>query len=468
MRRIVSIIIALALLWGASVHADTKDIKLPPYKEHKLDNGLRVFIVRTDEVPLVTMRLLLPAGSSLEKEGKDGVANLTADLLIKGAAGRGAEEISETIEGVGGELEAYAGRDVTVIAGSFLSRDFDLGLKFLADLTIRPDFPEEEFGREKEILLAQLVSVKENPYAVANREFVKQLLGDHPYADPVNGYRSTVEKLTRDDIVRFHDEHYRPGGSVLAVVGDVKEKETLKKIEKAMGKWKAGDGAPATYDKLEPSVQSGRRVVVINKPDVTQSQIRIGNIAVGLIAVGLKTPDYFELAVANSVLGGGFTSRLMDEIRVNRGLSYGARSSLAKYHHGGYFGVYTYTKNGTLRETIDVALEQVDLMRDEMVGDEELEGVRRYISGLFPFDLETNDDLAGWLTVIAYYDLGTDLVEKYRSRIGEVNSSDVQRVARKHFHSDDNLILVLTNYEETKDQLEGLGTIELIEIDDLE
>ena len=202
---------------------------------------------------------------------------------------------------------------------------------------------------------------------------------------------------------------------------------------------------------------------MIDKPDLTQSQIRIGN-----VAAGKNTPDYFELEVANSVLGGGFTSRLMDEIRVNRGLSYGARSTLGQYRRGGFFGVITYTKNETLRETIDVALEQVRLIRDEKVGDEELAGCKRYISGLFPFDIETNSDIAQWITELEYYGLGGDFVEKYRSRIGEVSSEGVQRVAAEHFGLEDNLIFVMTNYEETRDQLEGLGPVQVISIEEIE
>jgi zinc protease len=204
-------------------------------------------------------------------------------------------------------------------------------------------------------------------------------------------------------------------------------------------------------------------VIVIDKPDLTQSQIRIGN-----IGTGRDTPDYFELTVANSMLGGGFTSRLMDEIRVNRGLSYGARSSLGQYRYGGYFAVITYTKNATLRETIDVALDQVRMMSDEPVGDEELAGSMRYISGLFPFDIETNSDIAQWMTDLEFYRLGGDFVEKYRSRINAVSSDGVRRVAKEHFGYDGNLIVVLTNYEETKDQLEGLGEIEVISITEIE
>ncbi len=464
MKRIISVLIA-AVLVAASLPsaAGTRDIKLPDYEEYVMKNGLKVFIVPTSEVPLVTMRLLVPAGSYTDAAGSEGLAGLTARLLLKGAGGMGAEEISASVEGVGGRLDAWAGRDYAGITGDFLSRDFELGLDHLARALIEPDFPAAEFEREKSMVLAEAMSVKENPYALASREFIRLLLAPHPYGNPVDGYPASVREMTRDDVVEFHKSRYVPQGAVLAIVGDVDPEKVKKLIEKKLGAWKGGDQALERLVLVNRAQALSRRVIVIDKPDLTQSQIRIGN-----IAVGRDTPDYFELKVANSILGGGFTSRLMDEIRVNRGLSYGARSGLGQYRYGGFFGIYTYTKNATLRETIDVALEQVRLMRDVKVGDEELAGSRRYISGLFPFDIETNSDIAQWMTDLDFYSLGGDFVEKYRSRIGAVSSDDVMRVAKEHFGCDENLIVIMTNYDETKEQLEGLGDIEVISISEIE
>jgi zinc protease len=466
MRRTMSLMIVAALTASAAFAAagsGARDVRLPDYEEMVLENGLKVFVVPTGEVPLVTMRLLVPAGSCVDKRGGEGLAAMAARLLLKGADGMSAEEISSAAEGVGGRLDAWAGRDYAVVTGDFLSRDFELGLGLLARAVTAPDFPKDEFEREKSIVLAEAMSVKENPYRLANREFLRLLMDSHPYGNPIDGYPASVEKMNLEDVTKFHGDFYVPEGSVLAVVGDVDSGKARKLIEKELGGWKgsapAGDGVAS----LEKGRARSRRIIVIDKPDLTQSQIRIGN-----IAVGRGTPDYFDLKVANCILGEGFTSRLMDEIRVNRGLSYGARSWLGQYRHGGFFGVYTYTKNATLRETIDVALEQVRLMRDEKLGEDELAGGKRYISGLFPFDIETNADIAQWLTELEYYRLGADFVEKYRSRIGEVSSDGVMRVAKEHFGYDGSLIVVMTNYGETREQLEGLGEIEVISISQIE
>ncbi len=454
---------AMILVLASSAAASVKDVDLPPVKEYRLDNGLRVYMAVTEELPLVNFRLLVPAGSVDDGEGRQGLASITAAMLLKGAGGMSAEEISEAIEGVGGRLEASASREYTVIEGDFLSRDIDLGLGLLSRAVLSPEFPEEEFEREKGIELASLKGVKENPYALANREFLKAMAEGGPYGDPTGGYVSTVEKLDTEDLRKFHQAHFVPDGAILAVVGDIDEEALKGVIEKDLGRW-SGTRPPAEEGSADRGDQSGdMRVVVIDKPGLTQSQIRIGN-----RAAPMRSPDHFELAVANSILGGGFTSRLMDEIRVNRGLSYGARSYLLQYGSAGYFGIYTFTKNETLRETIDVALEQAGLMRDSMVPGKELAGAKRYISGLFPFQIETNGDIAEWLTKLPFYGLGTDYVEKYRSSIEAVSAGGVEKAAEENFLPGGGVIVLVTDYSKTSSQLEGLGDIEVIPVGELE
>ncbi len=463
MRRFFIILAIFSLLLcSVCLAAGPKKVTMPPYEEFILDNGLTVYVMETREVPLVTMRLLLPIGSVHDIPGKEGIASLTARLLLKGAAGKTAEEISETVEGMGGELEAEAARDYTLINGNFIARDLEFGLGIMADVLLEPDLPEEEIEREKGIISAEIRRNRENPYHFTSIQFIKLIAGDHPYAHPVSGNAGSVGSITRDDINGFHGDYYSPAGAILAIVGDVDSKKALKLVEKEFGGWK-GSEAELTVPKLAEKRFPGRRVVIIDKKASTQGQIRIGN-----IAVGRDTPHYFPITVANSVLGGGFTSRLMREIRVVRGLSYGARSVTYQFKDGGLFLVTTFTKNETLREAIDVALDELGKIRNVKIDEEELESSKRYISGLFPFRIETNNHLARWLTEIAFYGLEKGFVEDYRSKISEVTSEEAQDVARSYFHVDDCMIVLLADYEAVKDQLEGLGEIEIIEFDGIE
>lgn len=454
---IVACAAAIALHCAAAAGA----LKLPPYREHALPNGLRVYVMETREVPLVTLSLVVPAGSAMDDPGSEGIANLTGRLLLKGAGGMTAEQIAESIESAGGSIRCRTGRDYTGIHANFLAKDLDLAIDVLSKVLLAPSFPEEELAREKALVAAEIAGFKDNPMAFANREFVRALAGNHPYAHPIEGSEESVGAATRDRVLAFYKASYVPRGSVLAVVGDVDAKKALELVKSRFGGWK-GEAAAKAIPVLEPKTYPGRRVIVVDKPDATQSQIRFGN-----VTVPRSTAEEFPLVVSNTVLGGGFTSRLMDEIRVNRGLSYGARSANTNYKHGGVFGVYTYTKNASLRECVDVALEQVERMRTERLADAELASAKKYITGLFPFDVETNADLANWLVDLTFYGIPISYVEEYGAKVGAVTADDCLAAARSRYWLDDNLMLLTTKYEETKAQLEGLGKIEVMSIADV-
>lgn len=462
MKRVILIAAAAALvLLPALALAESGTLKLPAYKQYDLKNGAKVFIMETHEVPLVTLRLLLPAGSAMDDPASEGVANLTGRLLQKGAAGLTEDQISEMIEDVGGRIDVNTGRDYSVVNGDFLAKDIGRALDIMGKIVLSPDFPKDAFDREKGLIVAEIQAEKEQPMAVAQKEFARALIGDHPYAHPVEGGEGSVTALTKDKVLEFYKKHYVPAGSILAIVGDVDAGKTLDLVKKTFAGWK-GEAAAQTIPALAVRTFPGRKLYVIDKPDATQSQIRIGN-----IAVGRSSPEYFALLVTNNVLGGGFTSRLMEEIRVNRGLSYGARSGLSELKAGGFFSVTTFTKNKTLRQTIDVALDQLKRIRMEKMSDAELTSSKKYLSGLFPFDVETNGDLAGWLVDLSFYNLPVDYVEGYRTHVDKITPGEAMKVADEHFWLDDNVILLLTNYNEVKDQLKGLGEAQVVKIDEL-
>jgi zinc protease len=453
---------ALVALLPALAMAETGAVKLPPYKEYTLKNGLKVFIMESREVPLVTIQLLVNAGSAMDDPGAEGVANLTGRLLTKGAAGLTADQIAGSIEEIGGIVMVNTERDYSTVNGNFLAKDLSRGLDIMGKVVLAPDFPKEDFDREQGLVLAEIQATKEQASTMATREFVRALAGDHPYAHPVAGGETSVGAMTRDGVLDFYKKRYVPAGAILAIVGDIDAAKAFDLVKATFGGWKGGAAKAAAIPPLVPNASGVRSVVVIDKPDATQSQIRIGN-----LSVGRNTPDYFPMLVTNSVLGGGFTSRLMDEIRVNRGLSYGARSGFIQLKAGGMFGVYTFTKNLSLRETVDVALEQVGKIRDQKISDAELAKTKKYITGLFPFDIERNGDLAGWITDLTFYGIPLDFVETYCANVDRVTPEDAQRVARGQMWADNNTVLLVTNYDGVKAQLDGLGKTTVIELDQL-
>jgi zinc protease len=446
----------------AALGSDGGTISLPDIREHSLGNGLKVSIVSTHEVPLVSMRLLVPVGSALDGPGAEGIANLTGRLLMKGAGGLTAEQIASMIEDVGGVMSVSTNRDFTVVQAEFLAKDLARAMEILGKIALHPSFPEEELGREKALVSAEIAAVKEDPMELANREFARILLGEHPYAHPVEGSSARLESLTRDQISSFHRQHYVPAGALLAIVGDTEAENALALAEKELGGWQ-GSAVGQAIPELVPRRFPGRKLYVIDKPDATQSQIRIGN-----IAVRRNNPEYYAMAVLNTLLGGGFTSRLVEEVRVNRGLTYGIRSNLTHMKHGGSFNVATFTENKTLRETIDVVMEQLERIRTEKIPDQELTNRKRYMTGLFPFGLEKNDDLAKWITDLSFYDIPLTFLADYRTKIDAVTPDDCQKVAREHYWTDDDFILLVTHYEETKGQLEGLGEVKVVPMEAIE
>ncbi len=462
MKKLILAALAAAFAMHAAALAGTGAVTLPPRAERTLANGLKVFVMETREVPLVTVAVLVPAGSAMDGAGGEGVANLTGRLLMKGAGGLTADEIAEMIEAAGGSIRCLTGRDYSGAYANFMAKDLALAVDMLAKITLDPAFPEEELAREKGLIAAEIAGTKDNPMALATREFVRSLAGDHPYAHPVEGSEESVGAITRDGVLAFYRANYVPRGAVLAVVGDVDAKKALDLVKARFGGWK-GEAEASAIPALEPRESAGRRVLVVDKADATQSQIRFGN-----VTVPRGTSEEFPLVVSNTVLGGGFTSRLMDEIRVNRGLSYGARSVNMNLKHGGLFGVYTYTKNASLRECVDVALEQVRRMRTEKLTDAELASAKKYVTGLFPFDLETNRDLANWLVELTYYGIPLTYVEEYSAKVDAVTADDCLKVARERYWLDGNFLFLMTKYGETKEQLEGLGAIEVVNIDTIE
>lgn len=441
---------------------------LPPVREQALDNGLRVFIVESHEVPLVSFRLLVPVGSARDGVGAEGIANLAGRLLLKGAGGRSAEQIAESIEELGGRLAVETERDFTTVQGQFMAKDIERALEILGRVVLQPTFAPEEIAREQELLAAEIAGEKEDPRGLAGREFMRVLLGEHPYAHPVAGSEASVRALTGERIAAFHRRYYVPAGALLAVAGDVEPDAALALVGRMFGGWRGPD--PATQAQAAPAVPAlaaralpARRVYVIDKPDATQSQIRIGN-----IAAGRDTPEYFPLIVTNALLGEGFTSRLMEEIRVNRGLSYGARSYLNFLKHGGTFGVGTFTDNRTLRETIDVALAQLERIRTEAISDQELANWKTNVAGLFPFEIETGDDLARWITTLTFYGVPLSFLSDYTASVRAVAPAECQAAAQRHFWAEGNLILLITNYQETKEQLAGLGEIQVVPLDQIQ
>jgi len=433
--------------------ADELKVNIPPYKEFTLDNGLRVVLMEYRRLPLIEMQMIIGGGRSIEPDSMTGLASMTAELLKLGTTTRTATQIAEQVDFIGAMLNVGAGLDQFSISSEFLKKDLDTGFALFADVLLNPTFPQEEIDRDRSQREAELTSYLEDPRSIAGVCYAKRLYGTHPYGRQAIGTRAGLTRITRDAVKAFYNSAFVPNNAILVAVGDFSADELLQRIKSALGSWKSGV-VPA-IPTVSPATHAGRHVVMVNKPDVTQTQIRIGN-----IGVDIKNPDRPAIAIANSILGGGFTSRLMNEIRVKRSLTYGAGSNFASARLAGSYTISTFTKNTSVRVTIDVALEEVKKLRDAGISAWELGKAKNYLTGDFARDLQAPENLAAQIGMMKFYGLSENYLQDYVPNLRKVTLDDVRRAVKKHFHYDDLLILVVTNPAETKEQMAGLGTIE--------
>ncbi len=446
----------LCALLTSSVFA--QKIQLPATARHTLENGLTVILMEYRKVPVVDFRLIVRGGSVLDPPELEGVASIATSLMREGTETRSSTDIANAIDFIGGSLSVAAGADYCAANSEVLKKDVTTGLDLFTDVILHPSFPEEEIERERKQRLANLEALKEDPSSVASITFSKNVYGSHPYGRQSVGTRSSLDDVTRKDLVDFYRKIFVPNNAVLVVVGDFVSSEMLAKITAAFGGWKKGEKPEIA---VTPPVRlQGRKVVLVNKSDATQTQMVFGN-----IGIDIKNPDYFAIQVANTIFGGGFTSRLVDELRVKRSLTYGAYSGFSSSLWGGSYSIATFTKNTTIDETINVVLDELKKFRAKGATAEELKKGQNYIAGTFSRSLQSPEALAARLTDIELYGFPKDHLETYIQRLKAVTLDDVQRVAQKYFLLDDILIVLVTPSEETSPKVQKYGPVTVVDLE---
>jgi zinc protease len=422
MRRLL---VLLALAVGPLAHA-AEELVLPAVTRTTLANGLRVVVAEYHELPLVDVVAFVGAGAAQDPPGDEGLAMLTATALKRGTKRLSAEELAQAIESLGGAIGAAAGTDATVATAEFLAGDFAVGLDLLRQVLREPAFDGDEVRRARDEQLAALVAGLEEPAVIAERCFAPFLYHGHPYALPVDGRRESVAELRRGDVRGFYERWYRPNNTILVLVGDVNAADAVRRVEAAFGDWEPrADAVPERAG--APAAVETTRVLLVDKPDATQTQIRVG-----AIGMARSDPDLLSSQVANTILGGGFTSRLIEELRVKRSLTYGASSTFLARRVGGDFRIHTFTKTPTTLETLQLALDVLADFRRGPLDPKLVAKAKTYMRGQFPLRLETPEAIAMRLAEIEFNSLPADELQTYRSRVAAVTADVAGRAAREH------------------------------------
>jgi zinc protease len=409
-----------------------------------LDNGIILLTSEQRALPMVSIELLIDAGSRHDPPNQEGLANLTARLLTYGTQRRNALQISDTLDFVGARLSAACGEDLASVSMTVLKKDLGTGLELLAEVLTAANFPQEEIDRQKQSIIASIRAREENPGDIAQRRFVAVLYPQSPYGRPVEGQEASVKALEQKTLKAFYERYYRPNRTIVSIVGDISHQEIARALNEALHSWQKGDPATAP---VPPSEIGSSETIRVHK-DLTQA-----NIVLGHNGVGRENPDYYAIQVMNYILGGGgFSSRTLDSIRNERGLAYSVYSYFSAEKGHGTFELVMQTKNETALEAIRIANVEIRRMREELVTEEELKDAKDYLIGSFPLRLDTNRKVANFWAQVEYFQLGLDYPDRYGDFIQKVSREDVRRVAQKYLKPESLITVIVANQKKIGDQ----------------
>ena len=389
-----------------------------------LANGAVLLVAERPAIPIVVVRVGVPAGAVRDPADALGVANLTAALLTRGTARRTGPELDRAIEFVGGSLEAGAGSDGAAITLSVLKKDLALGLDLLAEVLLQPAFAPDELGRRVADIQASLRRAEQEPETVAARELSRLMFPGHPYGRPPYGTIESVGKITREQVSTFYQQHYRPDGASIVAVGDVTVAEIRRELLQRLAGWTAPATPVAAVAKASVIAAVEERRIV---RDLTQTTVLLGR-----PTIRQDDPDYFPLSVATYVLGGGSASRLYTRVREERGFAYSVYSSVMPARYGASDLVSLQTRTDGVVEAVRLTREEMARLAREPMAPRELSLAKSYLIGSFPLRLDTSDKLARFLGAVEENGLGLDYPDRYKERIARVTAADVQRVAAKY------------------------------------
>ena len=402
-------------------------VQLPSYTRQVLQNGLLLDIVPVHEVPLVTIRVLVRGGAESEPLDKAGLARITADALRRGTARRIAPQFSSELDTLGAQYVINADTQSSSVQIEVLAKDLDKGLDLLLEALTKPSFPEAEMTK----LLAQSIDSlkvsRDRPAFAVGEYFRSFYFGpNHPYGHPADDV--SLGRIRREDIVNYHRDMYVGRNMMVVVAGDVDSSVVEPKLAKAFGAIREGT-AYLWKSAPEQQVSLARRLAVVDKPDATETQFRIG-----LPGVERTDPDRFVLLLVNTLFGGRFTSVLNDALRVNSGLTYGASSIVDRNHLPGRITIATFTSTANTVKAVDMALDVLARFSKEGITQAQLDSARAYVKGTYPVDhLETADQIADVIGEIELFDLNRGEVDDLFAKLDAVTLQQANVVIRKHY-----------------------------------
>jgi zinc protease len=436
----------------------SRDVKFPAYYEERLSNGIKVFVVEDNKIPLITVKFVLKAGAYEDLtfgEDKSGLASLTSDLLVKGTEKMNAVQVAETIDFYGATISSGCDYDASYLALTSLKKYFNKLFDIASELITEPAYIEDEIVREKQQITNSLLSYLDEGSYLSERVFKKNVYKNSPYKLNVEGKINSVEKLERELIKEFFKKYFIPENLIITVIGDIKSADAVSLIKSKFSNWK--NPGKIIHKKYEEQLNNCVKIFAAEKKGAVQSDIMVGH-----IGTDRKNPDYIKMNVMNTLLGGFFTSRINKNLREVNGYTYGARSYFSFRKNLGDFYVETNVENSLTYNAIKEIMNELKILKSEKITEDELESVKNYLTGSFPLQLETPNAIANKIINLELYEIQKDFYDTFISKINSVTIDDVKEIAEKYIHPDNLVISVAGNVNVIRQTMEQIAEVEVI------
>jgi len=435
------------------------EVKIPKPDRTVLANGLITYLLEDNELPLITIKVLIRNGAVRDEDDKTGTANLVARLMRTGGTAKyTAEALDEKLEFMSAELYVAAYYEDMDLKFSFLSRDLTACLDILNEVLLHPTFPEDKLAREKARIMESIRRQNDEPGAIAGREFRKLIYPNHPFGNELHGTAETLANITVVDLKAFHQKYFTPSNMMLGVAGSMKKGDILSLLKQSFEQIPSGTPQPRPASHLPRTF--AKSVNLINK-EVNQSVIEFGHLGIERL-----NPDYFKIMMMNAILGGSSVSRLYDQIREQRGLAYDVGSYFTLSADTGMFIVYTSTKNESVAQVISIILAEIKNMQSELVNEEELKNTKEGTLNGFVFRFENPVRVVEQHMYIEHIGLPDNYLATYRDNIMRVSREDIREAAQKYLNPEDYILLVVGDSKKFDRPLSNFGQVNEIKLED--
>jgi zinc protease len=432
-----------------------RPVTWPNRKRARLSNGLEMILVESHTIPKLHGELFFRSGNAAAIDRGPGLAEMTATVVRTGTAKRASRQIEEDLRRIGADLSSSAGSDTSAISFAGLSEFAEPLLGMVDELAREASFPEAEFERERRQKLEEVKLSRTEPGFLAGERLRKVLFGPHPYAQ-VAPSEEQVAAYKREDLIAVYRDFYAPENGLLLLVGDFQPDAMLKTSENVFGAWQGKK--PETKAAAAPANPRGRRVYLVHQPGAVQTQI-----LAGCHAITRKHPDWVKLSLTNSLYGGAFNSRLVMNIREDKGYTYSPRSGVNAFRQHGYFSVSAAVRNDVVAASLTEIFYEMDKLRSLAVRESELADAQNYLSGIFSMGLATQNGLLAQIAVVALNELPEDYLETYRANLRALTPADLLETARKYLDSANMQIVVVGDRAQIESQAALFGELEVFD-----